>query len=305
MAIPARPVKLGLIQSHRTADAEANLAATLTSIEEAAAEGAQIICLQELFTSLYFCQSEDADQFALAEPIPGPTTETLAAAAKQHECVVVGSVFERRAAGIYHNTAVVLDADGSLLGIYRKMHIPDDPLYYEKFYFTPGDLGFRVFATRYGRVAPLVCWDQWYPEAARVAALRGADLLVYPTAIGWHPSEKAEHGAAQHDAWRTVQRSHAIANGLFVAAINRVGLEKPLAGAGGAPRDYEGIEFWGSSFVTSPSGEVLAEAPETGDAVIVTEIDFAEIEHTRQGWPFLRDRRIDAYGDLARRFVDD
>lgn len=288
--------RVALIQSVASADPEVNLHHALERIREASARGARIICLQELFRSLYFCQEESADHFTLAEPIPGPTCEALSAAAKASEAVVVGSLFERRAAGVYHNTAVVFDADGALLGRYRKMHIPDDPLFYEKFYFTPGDLGFRVFETRYGKIAPLVCWDQWYPEAARLASLAGAELLVYPTAIGWHPAEKEEWGDRQRDAWRVVQRSHAVANGLYVAAVNRAGHERPIPGG-------DGIEFWGGSFVAGPLGEVVAEAGDS-DEILLADLDFARIEETRQGWPFLRDRRIDAYQDLTRRLVD-
>jgi len=288
--------RVALIQSVAAADPEINLRRALERIREASARGAQVICLQELFRSLYFCQEESADHFTLAEPIPGPTCEALSAAAKESEAVIVGSLFERRAPGVYHNTAVVFDADGSLLGRYRKMHIPDDPLFYEKFYFTPGDLGFRVFETRHGRIAPLVCWDQWYPEAARLASLAGAELLVYPTAIGWHPSEKEEWGERQRDAWRIVQRSHAVANGLYVAAVNRCGHERPIPAG-------DGVEFWGGSFIAGPLGEVLAEAGDS-DEILLADLDFARIEETRQGWPFLRDRRIDAYQDLTRRLVD-
>ncbi len=284
-------------------DPGANLSKALKRIQEAAARGANIVCLQELFSSLYFCQEENPAIFDLAEPVPGPTTEALAKAARQTETVVVGSVFERRAAGVYHNTAVVLDADGSLAGVYRKMHIPDDPLYYEKFYFTPGDLGFPVFETRYAKIAPLICWDQWYPEAARLAALAGAELLVYPTAIGWHPSEKEKHNDGQRDAWRTVQRANAISNGLFVAAVNRVGIEQPLRQSPDRPLSYEGLEFWGGSFICGPLGDVLAEA-ETEERIVVAKLDFARIEETRRDWPFLRDRRIDAYDGLTRRIID-
>lgn len=288
--------RLALIQSSAAADPDTNVRSTLERIQEAGARGAEIICLQELFRSHYFCQEENADLFELAESIPGPTTEALSQAAKATGAVIVGSVFERRAAGVYHNTAVVFDADGEMLGLYRKMHIPDDPLFYEKFYFTPGDLGFRVFETRYGKVAPLVCWDQWYPEAARLAALAGAELLVYPTAIGWHPAEKDEWGDRQCEAWRVIQRSHAVANGVYVAAVNRTGLEQPVPGR-------DGIEFWGRSFVAGPLGDILAEADEA-DELVFAELDFSRIEETRRGWPFLRDRRIDAYGDLTRRLID-
>jgi N-carbamoylputrescine amidase len=254
-----------------------------------------MVCLQELFRSQYFCREENAELFALAEPVPGPTTETLGGLARELGVVIIGPVFERRAPGVYHNTAVVIDADGRLLGLYRKMHIPDDPLYYEKFYFTPGDLGFPNFDTRYGRLAVLVCWDQWYPEAARVASLGGAAILFYPTAIGWHPSEKPEHGAAQLEAWRTIQRAHAIANGVYVAAVNRVGYE-------GTPES--GLEFWGSSFVADPFGQVLAEASTSQEETLVVECDPHRIEEVRRNWPFLRDRRIDAYGPILRRLLD-
>lgn len=261
----------------------------------AADQGAQIICTQELFRSQYFCQSEEHRNFELAETIPGPTTEVLQQFATEKAVVVVASLFEKRAAGLYHNTAVIIDADGSLLGLYRKMHIPDDPLYYEKFYFTPGDLGFRSWQTRYARIGVLVCWDQWYPEAARLTALQGAEILFYPTAIGWHPLEKAELGQKQHDAWETVQRAHAIANGCYVAVPNRVGHEK-LVG--------DGIEFWGQSFVAGTSGEVLARASTNQEEVLVVSLDLAQVDTTRTHWPFLRDRRIDAYGGLTKRLLD-
>ena len=274
---------------------EENLQKALTLIGQAAARGAQIICLQELFRSQYFCQKQDATIFDLAEPIPGPSTEALAAAARQHEVVIVGSLFERRDAGVYHNTAVVLDADGSLLGTYRKMHIPDDPLYYEKYYFTPGDQGYRSFDTRYGRIGALVCWDQWYPEGARLTALQGAKVLFYPTAIGWHPAEKAQYGTTQHDAWRTIQRAHAIANGVYVAAVNRVGHEGPSEG---------GLEFWGRSFVSDPFGIVLSEASSHEEEILVVECDLAHLESVRRNWPFLRDRRSDSYGQIVSRLID-
>jgi len=272
-----------------------NLQKALTLIGQAAQRGAQIICLQELFRSQYFCQKQDATIFDLAEPIPGPSTEALATAARQHQVVIVGSLFERRDAGVYHNTAVVLDADGSLLGTYRKMHIPDDPLYFEKYYFTPGDQGYRCFDTRYGRIGVLVCWDQWYPEGARLTALQGAKVLFYPTAIGWHPSEKAQYGTAQRDAWRTIQRAHAIANGVYVAAVNRVGHEGPSEG---------GLEFWGSSFVSDPFGVVLSEASNNKEEILVAECDLAHLESVRRNWPFLRDRRIDSYGQIVNRLID-
>ena len=272
-----------------------NLQKALTLIGQAAQRGAQIICLQELFRSQYFCQKQDATIFDLAEPIPGPSTEALAAAARQHQVVIVGSLFERRDAGVYHNTAVVLDADGSLLGTYRKMHIPDDPLYFEKYYFTPGDKGYRCFDTRYGRIGVLDCWDQWYPEGARLTALQGAKVLFYPTAIGWHPSEKDQYGTEQHDAWRTIQRAHAIANGVYVAAVNRVGHEGPSEG---------GLEFWGSSFVSDPFGVVLSEASNNKEEILVAECDLAHLESVRRNWPFLRDRRIDSYGPIVNRLID-
>ncbi len=276
-------------------DPAENLAKAEWRIREAAGRGAQIICLQELFRSQYFCREEDTRLFDLAESIPGPSSDALSQLARELNVVIVGSLFERRAAGVYHNTAVVIDASGALLGLYRKMHIPDDPLYLEKFYFTPGDLGFRNFDTRYGRVAALVCWDQWYPEAARLAALGGADILFYPTAIGWHPAEKAQHGAAQHDAWRTIQRSHAIANGVYVAAVNRVGFE--------GPPDC-GLEFWGASFVADPFGRMLAEASHDNEEILIVECDRRQMEDVRRNWPFLRDRRIDAYSGIVNRLID-
>jgi N-carbamoylputrescine amidase len=286
---------VGLIQRKCSLDPRENLATAMSGIREAAGRGAQIVCLEELFRSQYFCREENHDCFDLAEPIPGPSTEALGKLAAELRVVVVASLFERRAAGLYHNTAAVIDADGSLLGTYRKMHIPDDPLYYEKFYFTPGDLGVPSFDTRYGRIAVLVCWDQWYPEAARLASLRGANILFYPTAIGWHPSEKREFGAAQLDAWRTIQRSHAIANGIFVAAVNRVGFEGP---------PDSGIEFWGSSFVADPFGQVLAEASTDAEETLLVECDPRRIEEVRRNWPFLRDRRTDAYAPLLERWLD-
>jgi N-carbamoylputrescine amidase len=275
-----------------TADKQTNVHKALAGIADAAARGAEIVCLQELFHGLYPCQREDHDRFVEAEPIPGPTSRALAAAAAEHGVVVVGSIFERRAAGIYHNTAIVLDADGSSAGIYRKMHIPDDPLYYEKFYFTPGDLGFRSFPTRAARIGACVCWDQWFPEAARLTALRGAELLFYPTAIGWLPDEKESHGASQHAAWETMMRSHAIANGVYVIAPNRVGREGQL-------------EFWGGSLISDPYGSIIAKAPHDEEALLVASCDLNLIETARTHWPFLRDRRTDAYGDLTQRYLDD
>ena len=287
--------RIGLIQMACSKDPNENLAKAEWRIREAAGKGAQIVCVQELFRWQYFCQREDAALFDLAEPVPGPTSESFARLARELQVAIVGSVFERRAAGVYHNTALVVDADGALLGIYRKMHIPDDPGYYEKYYFTPGDLGFPCFDTRFARVAPLVCWDQWYPEAARLAALAGAQVLFYPTAIGWHPAEKARDGAAQLDAWRTIQRAHAIANGLYVAAVNRVGYEGP---------PETGIEFWGGSFVVDPFGQVLAEASHDGEETLIVECDPRRIEEVRRNWPFLRDRRIDAYTGITSRLIE-
>jgi N-carbamoylputrescine amidase len=286
---------LGLVQMASGPDAAANLDKALHLVRRAAHEGAQIICLQELFRTPYFCQQEDAALFDLAEPIPGPTSEQIARAARDAGVVIVASLFERRSPGLYHNTAVVFDADGSFLGTYRKMHIPDDPLFYEKYYFTPGDLGFRVFDTKFGRVGVLVCWDQWFPEAARLTALQGAEVLLYPTAIGWHPREKAEHGANQRSAWQTIQRSHAIANGVYVAAVNRVGHEGPTGG---------GLEFWGSSFVCDPFGVILRQASVESEEVLVVRCERGRLEDVRRNWPFLRDRRIDFYGDLTRRWMD-
>ena len=275
-------------------DPAENLAKAEWRVREAAGKGAQIISVQELFRSQYFCREESAELFDLAEPVPGPTSESFSQLARELKVVIVGSVFERRTAGVYHNTALAIDADGSLLGLYRKMHIPDDPLYFEKYYFTPGDLGFRCFDTRYARIAPLVCWDQWYPEAARLAALGGAQVLIYPTAIGWHPSEKAEYGVAQHDAWRTIQRAHAIANGVYVAAVNRVGYEGP---------PEHGLEFWGGSFVADPFGQVIAQASADQEEILFAECDPARQEEVRQHWPFLRDRRIDAYALIVNRWL--
>jgi N-carbamoylputrescine amidase len=294
MAPPSR-FRVGLVQLRVGADPAANIDAAIAGIREGAARGAEIVCLPELFRTPYFCQREDPALFDLAEPIPGPTTEVLARIARELRVVIVASLFERRAAGVYHNTAVVLDADGAVRGRYRKMHIPDDPLYYEKFYFTPGDLGFAAFDTAVGKVGTLVCWDQWYPEAARLTALAGADVLFYPTAIGWHPSEKAEHGEAQVTAWQIMQRAHAIANGVYVAAVNRVGHEGSADG---------GLEFWGASFVCDPFGVVLAEASRTDEAVLVVECDRAHQEEVRRNWPFLRDRRIDAYAPITKRLLD-
>ncbi|HVZ73114.1 MAG TPA: carbon-nitrogen hydrolase [Polyangia bacterium] len=298
MSAPQKVV-LGLVQMRCAVDPRENLERAVEKVREAAKAGANLVCLPELFRSQYFCQTEDHANFDLAEPIPGPSTEALARVAKEARVVVIGSLFERRAAGLYHNTAVVFDADGSTRGLYRKMHIPDDPAYYEKFYFTPGDLGFKAFDTAAGRVGTLVCWDQWYPEGARLTALAGADILFYPTAIGWHPAEKAEFGAAQASAWQTIQRAHAIANGVYVAAINRVGLEKPRSG------DGAGIEFWGGTFVADPFGVVLKEAGRVDEEILIVPCDRKHQEQVRQHWPFLRDRRIDAYGNITKRFIDE
>jgi N-carbamoylputrescine amidase len=296
--IAPRPVKIGLVQMSMAEDRAENLSRAIAGVRDAAGRGARLVALPELFLSRYFCQSENAAFFALAEAVPGPSTEALGALARELGVTLVASLFERRAAGVFHNTAAVLDADQGFVGKYRKMHIPDDPRYYEKFYFTPGDLGFRSFHTTAAEVGVLVCWDQWYPEAARLTALRGAEVLVYPTAIGWHPEEKAKYGERQHAAWETVQRSHAIANGCFVVAVNRVGFEPD-------PRGTGGIEFWGQSFVAAPDGRVIARAALERPEVLVTEIDLAEIDASRVGWPFFRDRRIDAYGEILRRFGDD
>ena len=291
-------VKLGLIQTSVSASPKANLQKTLALVERAAKAGAKIICTQELFRSQYFCQSEDHENFKLAEKIPGPSTDAFSKLARKHQVVIIASLFEKRASGVYHNTAAIIDADGSLLGIYRKMHIPDDPLYYEKFYFTPGDLGFKSWQTKYAKIGVLICWDQWYPEAARLTAMQGAEILFYPTAIGWHPGEKKKYGAKQHGAWEIIQRSHAVANGCYVASVNRIGHEI-LDGVGG-----DGIEFWGQSFVAGTSGEILAKAGSAKEEILIVPVDLADVDSTRTHWPFLRDRRIDAYGNLTKRLVD-
>ena len=287
--------RVGLIQMSCELDPNQNLEKARWRIREAASRGAQIVCLQELFRSQYFCREENAELFALAESIPGPTTETLGTLARELGIVIVASLFERRTAGLYHNTAAVIGADGELAGIYRKMHIPDDPLYFEKFYFTPGDLGFVNFDTTFARLSVLVCWDQWYPEAARLATIGGANILFYPTAIGWHPSEKEQYGRAQVDAWRTIQRSHAIANGIYVAVVNRVGFEGPAE---------RGLEFWGSSFIADPFGQVIAEASSSDEEILVAECDPMRTEEVRRNWPFLRDRRVDAYAPILKRWLD-
>ncbi len=286
--------RIGLVQMSCSQDPSENVHKAVAKVREAAARGAQIVCLQELFRSQYFCREESAELFDLAEPIPGPTTDVMSRLAKELGVVIVASLFERRAPGICHNTAVVLNADGSIAGVYRKMHIPEDPLYYEKFYFTPGDLGYKAFDTAFGRIGVLVCWDQWYPEGARLTALQGADILFYPTAIGWHPSEKQTLGASQLDAWRTVQRGHAIANGIYVAAVNRVGHEGPDGG---------GLEFWGNSFVADPFGVLVQEGSNGAEEILIVECDRRRIEEVRRNWPFFRDRRIDSYQGITQRWL--
>jgi N-carbamoylputrescine amidase len=294
--------RVGLVQMRMGVDPEDNFAAAVRHIREAARMGANIVCLPELFKTQYFCQREDMRLFDLAEPIPGPSTEQLAALARELHVSIIASLFERRAAGLYHNTAVTLNADGAVAGVYRKMHIPDDPLYFEKYYFTPGDLGFQAVNVEAGRVGTLVCWDQWYPEGARLTALQGAEVLFYPTAIGWHPAEKDESGAAQYDAWQTIQRAHAIANGVYVAGVNRVGHEN--GNVKGNRASGPGIEFWGGSFLADPFGRIVAKASHDAEEILLGEIDLALIEDTRRNWPFLRDRRIDAYAPITRRFLD-
>ncbi|MEZ4701421.1 MAG: carbon-nitrogen hydrolase [Rhodothermales bacterium] len=292
-------VKVGIVQMRCSADPDDNTARALRMTGEAADLGAQIVCLPELFRSRYFCQNEDSAHFALAEPIPGPSSDAFGALAREKGIVVVASLFEKRAVGLYHNTAVVVDSDQGMLGRYRKMHIPDDPRYYEKYYFTPGDLGFKTFQTSRGPIGVLVCWDQWYPEAARLTALQGAEILFYPTAIGWHPEEQDSHGERQHDAWQTAQRAHAIANGCFVVSVNRIGFEpEPHAPEG------HGIQFWGQSFIAAPDGSLLAKASKDQEEIIVVELDKGAIFDQRTGWPFLRDRRIDAYDKLTRRYIE-
>jgi len=297
-----RKYNVGLVQMRMGADPEANFAAAVAHIRQAAKMGANIVCLPELFQTQYFCQREDIRLFDLAEPIPGPSTARLGELARELRVAIVASLFERRAAGLYHNTAVTLNADGAIAGVYRKMHIPDDPLFYEKFYFTPGDLGFQAADTAFGRIGTLVCWDQWFPEGARLTALQGAEILFYPTASGWHPAEKNEFGAAQYDAWQTIQRSHAIANGVFVAGVNRVGMEHGDIRGDGA--EGLGLEFWGGSFLADPFGRIIAEASHDRDEILIGEIDLALQEDTRRNWPFLRDRRIDAYKPINKRFLD-
>jgi N-carbamoylputrescine amidase len=294
---PGNNLTIALVQMSCGAVPLDNLGSALAKVEEASRRGAKVICLPELFRSQYFCQKEDPALFDLAESVPGPSTEALGKVAGKHKVVIIVPIFERRSAGIYHNSLVVIDSDGSIAGLYRKMHVPDDQAYYEKFYFTPGDRGFQAIQTSAGKIGTLICWDQWYPEAARLATLQGAEMLFYPTAIGWHPSEKAQEGESQRSAWQTIQRSHAIANGVFVAAVNRVGHEKPDAGG-------DGIEFWGSSFVCDPFGTVLTEASMDKEEIILAEVNLSRVEEVRRNWPFLRDRRVDAYGGLTKRFFD-
>ena len=297
---------VGLIQMRSTKDAAENLARAVEKIREAAKRGAQIVCMDELFRNEYFCRTENAELFNLAETFPGPTTDVLTKVALENKVAIIASLFERRAAGLYHNTCAVIDADGSFLGKYRKMHIPDDPLYYEKFYFTPGDLGFPTFDTKYGRIGVQICWDQWYPEGSRAVALGGAQVIFYPTSIGWHPAEKAEFGAAQLEAWKTIQRAHAIANGVYVAAVNRVGFEGVAAALGSTATHTTsdtGLEFWGNSFVADPFGKIVAEAAQNQEEILVVECDPAKSEETRRNWPFLRDRRVDAYEPILSRWL--
>jgi len=301
--MPSNPnYRIGLVQMSCGPDPDANLDKAADRVREAAREGANVVCLPELFRAQYFCQREDIALFDLAEPIPGPSTERLSAVAREEKVVIIASLFERRAAGLYHNTAAVLQQDGSVGGLYRKMHIPDDPLYYEKFYFTPGDLGFKAFDTAFGKVGTLVCWDQWYPEGARITALQGANVLFYPTAIGWHPAEKEEFGTAQYDAWQTIQRAHAIANGVYVGAVNRVGHEQ--GDIRGNRVEGPGLEFWGGSFIADPFGRIIAKAAHDKEEILIGEVDIRSMEDTRRNWPFLRDRRIDAYQPIVQRFLD-
>jgi N-carbamoylputrescine amidase len=298
----AENYKVGLVQMSCGPDPEQNLKHAIEMVRDAAAQGARVICLPELFLTQYFCQREDAALFDLAEPVPGATTKAIGEVARATGTTVIASIFERRAAGVYHNSAALLGTDGTLAGLYRKMHIPDDPLYYEKFYFTPGDLGFKAFDTPVGKIGTLVCWDQWYPEGARLTAMQGAQVLFYPTAIGWHPAEKQQFGEAQHDAWRTIQRAHAIANGVYVAVVNRVGHE--TGNIRGDEVKGPGLEFWGQSFFCDPFGTVVAEAPHDREAILIGEVDVRKMEDVRRNWPFLRDRRIDAYGGITQRLID-
>ena len=293
-----RSVKVGVVQMRMSDNTDDNMQKALAMTRDAIEQGAEVVCLPELFRSRYFCQTEDADLFELAEPIPGPSVDAFEQLAAEHGVAVIASLFERRAAGLYHNTVAVIDGARGYVGKYRKMHIPDDPRYYEKFYFTPGDLGFKAFATEKATLGTLICWDQWYPEAARLTALQGAEILFYPTAIGWHPEEKQQVGVAQHQAWETMQRSHAIANGCFVVAVNRTGFEPDPASDGG-------IEFWGQSFIAAPDGQILHKAAQDEECVFVEELNLGAIATMRHGWPFFRDRRIDDYAGICRRFIDD
>jgi len=297
--MPTKPNKfrVGLVQMAMSTDPQANEEKAAAKVEEAARKGAEVVCLPEMYRTPYFCQREDAALFDLAEPVPGPSSARFQKVAREAGVAIVVPIFEKRATGLYHNSALVIDANGEQVGLYRKMHIPDDPAFYEKFYFTPGDLGFQAFDVRAGRIGTLICWDQWYPEGARLTALRGASVLFYPTAIGWHPAEKAQFGAQQRDAWRTVQRGHAVANGVYVAAVNRVGHEVFTPGT-------PGLEFWGTSFLCDPFGVVIAEGSVDKEEILVGEVDLGRMEEVRRGWPFLRDRRIDAYGDVTKRFID-
>ena len=288
----------GLLQLGFSANVNDNLKKAVTWVDKAAKKGAQVICLPELFRSQYFCQKEDISVFELAETIPGPSTEAMRKAARRNKVVIIVPIFEKRAPGVYHNSAVIINSDGKVAGLYRKMHIPDDPAFYEKFYFTPGDLGFKSFDTNYGKIGTLICWDQWYPEGARLTTLQGASILFYPTAIGWHPNEKEKYGKAQFESWQTVQRGHAIANGVYVAAVNRIGHEMTVPGT-------PGLEFWGSSFICDPQGVILAEGSVNKEEVVLAKIDLDQLEDIRRNWPFLRDRRIDAYGDIQKRFLDE
>lgn len=285
------------VQLSFSAKPQENEKKALTWVRKAAKKGAQVICLPELYRSQYFCQKEDSSLFDLAETIPGPSTKAFQKAAKENRVAIIVPIFEKRAAGVYHNSVVIIDADGTILGIYRKMHIPDDPAYYEKYYFTPGDLGFKAFETKYGKIGSLICWDQWYPEGARLTALQGAAALFYPTAIGWHPAEKERYGKAQRDSWITIQRSHAIANGVYVCSVNRIGFEQPV-------KEQVGIEFWGNSFICDPQGVVIAEASSDREEILMAEVDLKHLETIRRNWPFLRDRRIDAYSEITKRFLD-
>jgi N-carbamoylputrescine amidase len=289
---------IGLVQMGFGTNPDENTRRAVEKVGEAASQGAQVICLPEMYRTPYFCQHEDFAMFDLAEPVPGPSSTAFAKAAKEHNVAVIVPIFEKRAPGLYHNSALIYDTDGSLLGIYRKMHIPDDPAFYEKYYFTPGDLGFKAFTTRHGRISTLICWDQWYPEGARLSALHGAAVLFYPTAIGWHPDERERYGTAQHDAWRTIQRSHAIANGTYVGSVNRIGHEIQRDGD-------KGLLFWGQSFICDPQGVILAEGSIDQEEILIAEIDMRHLETIRRNWPFLRDRRIDAYSDITKRFIDE